>query len=442
MKNVFLAVMAFALAAAVFGAPKGKRGEGLTLAVSAPAGRNLKGGNEWILQFWQDSLTGKMAKYSKMKIVDRMNEKMIIAEQKIAESAAHDDADIVEMGKITNARLVVVGSVQELSAGFSLNFRVNDIETNEVKAAYEARVPLSSIESGEAVNACVLEIFAGLGVQLTDSERAALSATDTKDTKAVEALAKGDMESKNGNLISAMSYFVDAKQDAATAAVASASIKQIFSGGTIDVKDAKAQIAARKEVIAKWEKIFADLDEYRKKNLIIVVYSVDDSTAEPSGNGMKVTVKPGAKVFYDRKVLDIIYNVYKEYNAACAENDWLKSSKIGRKIYIGAGTAFSGSEKYFRIWFGLFDESGYRVKEDFVDYGCPRDYLVSDYNPKSQQGLFNDAKFRSVEMRLWENEVNSITGDVSINFTECTRGADYKPRVYTLSEWEQYMAGL
>ena len=115
------------------------KGKDLVIAVTIPQGRDINQKELWVLQYLQDSITGKFAKYSEMTVLDRSNEKLIKAEQELSETGFYSDENVVQLGLMTNASLVTVGSIQKIGMLYEITFRINDIATNEIKSSLSNR---------------------------------------------------------------------------------------------------------------------------------------------------------------------------------------------------------------------------------------------------------------------------------------------------------------
>lgn len=76
------------------------KGDGIAIAITVPQIRNIKESDAWIPLYMQDSLTGNFAHYTKMTVLDRTNENLIKAEQKLSESAFYSDENAVQIGQI------------------------------------------------------------------------------------------------------------------------------------------------------------------------------------------------------------------------------------------------------------------------------------------------------------------------------------------------------
>ena len=146
------------------------KGAGIAIAVTSPQIRNASQNIAWIPQFFQDSITGNLAKYSKMTVLDRANESLIKAEQELSESGFYTEENAAQIGQMTNAQLVVAGSIQQIGGAYELNFRVNDVSTNEVKASSNGRYSLSEIENGKAIGEVTQNLLEGLGIELSEKE--------------------------------------------------------------------------------------------------------------------------------------------------------------------------------------------------------------------------------------------------------------------------------
>lgn len=179
---------------------KAYKGEGLVIAVAQPEFSGAAEGEQWIPQYFQDSLTGKISAFSKMTVVDRANMEQIVAEQGLAESGFYSEENAVQIGQMTNARLGVFGKVLKIGGGYELNFRVNDIETNEVKTSVNSRYSFSEIENETAVNETARALLEGLGIELSASELESLAKTNKTENSGAMNLAKGNLAEKKRKL--------------------------------------------------------------------------------------------------------------------------------------------------------------------------------------------------------------------------------------------------
>jgi len=120
----------------------------------------------WIPQLFQDLITGDLARFSAMTVIDRSNEQMVLAEQGLSAGGNYSDNDYVRMGNLTNARYIVAGSINNVSGRYNVSFRVNNTETNEIRATFNKPYSVTDIESGLAAKEAVRELLAGMGIQL------------------------------------------------------------------------------------------------------------------------------------------------------------------------------------------------------------------------------------------------------------------------------------
>lgn len=187
------------------------------IAVPAPKTVNIADGNEWIPLFIQGVITSNLQQYSGLTVIDRQNVDMVRAEQKLGESAIFSDADALELGNLTHARLIVTGSIMQKGASYALNFSITDAETGETKAS--ASVPnclQSALENGEAANQISYDLMKSFGVKLSSEAVSALTKSASVMTATVSAqanVAKGIVAEKNGANIEALTYYVQAKKN-------------------------------------------------------------------------------------------------------------------------------------------------------------------------------------------------------------------------------------
>jgi hypothetical protein len=69
----------------------GDGGKGITIAVPTPTLWNATEAEGWIPQLFQDLITGDMARFSAMTVIDRSNEQMVLAEQNLSVSGSYSD---------------------------------------------------------------------------------------------------------------------------------------------------------------------------------------------------------------------------------------------------------------------------------------------------------------------------------------------------------------
>lgn len=321
-------------------AAKTYKGEGLVIAVTAPELSNGSKDDSWIPQYFQDSITGKFARFSKMTVVDRKNESMIKIEQELSESGFYSEVSIVQIGQMTNAQLVTVGNIQKISDSYEVNFRVNDATTNEIKASASSRYSSLDMQSGKAVNETVQALLEGLGITLSTSEKAELAKVDDGKNSSTRSLAVGAAAEKDGNTIDALAAYLAAENDNATSKEAQDGVDNIFGNKPLSAMSLKQQLNYQKEQAERWRKIFIDLDAYLDKNLQILVYDFSQTKVNLNAakNTVEVTVSPGVKIVPDKNALLLTQKIMKEWENFAdnrkqnpwvdnvAEEDWISIS--------------------------------------------------------------------------------------------------------------------
>ncbi len=451
------------------------KGAGLVIAVTAPEVRNGSKGDDWMPQFFQDSITGNFAKYSKMTVLDRANENLTKAEQELSESGFYTEENAVQLGQMTNAQYAVFGSILALSGGYELNFRAIDIATNEIKAAYNERADRVAIESGASVSAVVQSLLEGLGIQLSEKEKASLSKTDSKSVNATKSLAKGAAAQKADNLIEALAFYTEAQQNGATKKEANAGINGILgTDGTVSsssIANLKAQAEYEKRQVEKWEKIFKELELYILGNLVIAVYDfskvetkllpAQSSYDSPWYNDdtASFTIAPGVKVLPDRKVLQITQQVAKEWDKVCntvINSNWVNKVK-GREVIQKVGGQNAIADFKITVPINVYDETGYRI-ESKMPFGRPMYVRYSDYptytsfywhgnshgviyidNLKTQKLYFSSTPYEQLKVyALLKNLPDE--GDVQFKIDENNLGATdgHKVRIMSIDEYNEW----
>lgn len=437
------------------------KGKGLAIAVLPP---ELRGGEPWMKQSFQDNLTSLLAGYTDMTVLDRKNEDLIIAQQELSETGLYSEENAVEIGQMTNAQYVVVGSIQKLSSSYECNFRVNETATNEIRSASISRHSLADMESGVAVRQIVQELFGGLGIQLTKAEQTALQKKTDLESTSITMLAKGAQAQAAEDYIQAVLYYNQVEgafqQEAQDSTTRMLSVTQ----ENLTVRQRQQYYQTQQ---AKWKKILEDLQTYLDENLWIGVYHdpLVVKETDVSMNSISYEVPLVMKVFPNRQAVIVAKKVMEEWYKVQREPDnkvWAKGVVI--------------SNWRFNITVGLFDADGNQLIDD-TSYNWEsyvmcysrnlRDFVFelfsssnpADYVIRSQKKYFDDAKylvissshynktgvmFKNIKIQdMSENTVLPTARILKIEGTNdpySSKKQTCKLTLYTMSEWEVLMA--
>ena len=258
----------------------GDGGKGIKIAVLEPSGKGLSEAEKWMPSMVQGSITGDFQKYSAMTIIDRQNLEKILGEQKQSLSGNYSDDDYIRIGKLTNTRYILAGSVTKTTSAYMLELAVTDAESGERKASYPPKaVSPFALENLSAIKEATAELLRQLGVQLTSAGLQSLnSAANIAQVKAETALAKGIAAQKQGTVVEALSYFIQAANyDSGLVEAANRmnTLTANISSGNIG-EDTRNDIAWRKEWVKRLqetETFFANT--IKEPQPFYIVYSTD-----------------------------------------------------------------------------------------------------------------------------------------------------------------------
>ncbi len=118
-----------------------------------------------------DMLTTTLANSKNISVVERQQIQKIISEMKLGASGLVDPNTAAEIGKVTGANLVVMGSFIDLGRKLRIDAKVVDVETSEIVPGATQNVKASSIEE---LDVAVDKLAGKLLAKLT-GERASLS---------------------------------------------------------------------------------------------------------------------------------------------------------------------------------------------------------------------------------------------------------------------------
>ncbi|MDE7292473.1 MAG: leucine-rich repeat protein [Treponemataceae bacterium] len=274
MKKIVVVLMVIAVGTAVFAKSAKKKGsaasetvvetnskrEAVSIAVPAPKGVNLGDGADWIPFFMQGVITSNFQQYSGLTVIDRQNSDMVKAEQRLSESAEFDEKNAIEIGKMTNARLIVTGSILAKSNAYALTFSITDAQTGETKAS--ASVPNClriALEDGSMANQISYDLMTGYGIALGDDAKSKLTQTGVvmaAETSAQVSVAKGIVAENRGSNIEALTYYIQAKKndkDFAEATSRISGMTTVVTGGNFGA-NAKNMIKLRND----WNKLLLE----------------------------------------------------------------------------------------------------------------------------------------------------------------------------------------
>lgn len=393
------------------------KGKDLVIAVTIPQGRDIEQKELWILQYLQDSITGKFAKYSKMTVLDRSNEKLIKAEQELSETGFYSDENVVQLGLMTNASLVTVGSIQKIGMIYEINFRINDIATNEIKSSLSNRYTYSEIENGKAVNDITMNLLEGLKIEFSDSEKLSLSTVNEKEDSSIQNLAKGANAEKGKDYISALIAY--SKVEGLQKIEAESNIHSLL-GCTFDSSSIQNRVSFYKEQIKKWDTIFDQLEKYMNENAIYIVYdfSVVQDEIDMHSNKVDFKFSPGIKCVANKTAMDVFATVINEWRKIY----YNKENDIWRKEVSEPRCGVYYYNLYYEYWVSLVLVNGngdvINKKDINVSFNGDTFYWHDstgflEVEVKSQKKYFEENDFEDIRF-YQEVSLDDIVGDISL----------------------------
>jgi hypothetical protein len=234
----------------------GDGGRGIRLAVLEPTGNGLSTQEQWVLSQVQGSITADFNRFSAITIIDRQNLEKILAEQTQSLSGNYSEQDYVRLGNLTNARLILAGTIRKTANNYMLELAVTDAESGERRASYPPKaVSLIALENNAAAREATAEMLKQLGVNLTAAALQELKTVENNTAKiqAENALARGITAQRQGTEVAALSYFFQAAAfdpTLAEAASRSSILTANITSGNIGL-DARNDIQWRRDWIAR-----------------------------------------------------------------------------------------------------------------------------------------------------------------------------------------------
>ncbi|MCL2762370.1 MAG: CsgG/HfaB family protein [Treponema sp.] len=190
----------------------GDGGRGIRVTVSEPKGTGLSAQEQSLLPLIQSTIIGSFQRFSAMTVFDRQNLENVLREQRLSMSGNFSDTDYIRIGRLTNARLVVFGSITKISNNYTLELAVTDVETGERKASYMPRqVSLMALENLSAIREASADLLGQLGINLTNNGLQELRRSeDTAKIQYENNLARGIAAERQGTVVEALTYYFQA----------------------------------------------------------------------------------------------------------------------------------------------------------------------------------------------------------------------------------------
>jgi hypothetical protein len=401
--------------------------------------------DNWMPQLLQDIITGDLARYSAMTVLDRSNEQLVVAEQSLSVSGNYSDDDYIRIGNLTNAQYIVAGNILKVGGNYAVTFRINNTETNEIRASFNKTYPLQDIERGLASKEAVRELLAGMGIELTQAGETALLTIPEIEVKATARLAQGMAAEKNDNLVEALAFYTEAVGIAPGMQEASTHIQNF--GATIQTGSIRERAEQAQKEKAKWQKIFKDLETYVFENLGIAVYDFSTVTDSINSSLDRVSFKitPGIQLVPNRTVLSVwktVLDSWKVVFNAPENSSWVRSvvrSERGKPIgdYDGSDDSTYGKiGLYYTATIGLYDEYGDRIGNTTLPFS-PTYRNSSSFQVLAQHKYFDAKNYRPIEfVRI---PIDGITDTVTPKLDSVT-WRSYNVPIMTVAEWEQWLA--
>jgi len=426
----------------------GNGGKGITIVVPTPQMQNPTINDNWMPQLFQDLITGDLSRYSAMTVLDRLNEKLVLAEQNLSLSGNYSDNDYIRIGNLTNAQFIVAGNIQNISGRYNVSFRINNTETNEIKASFNKSYPITDIESGLAAKEAVRELLAGMGIELTEAGERSLLTIQPVEVRATTQLARGNQAIKTGNEVEAVAFFTEALSSNNTRAEADRNIESVFNTSIGTSIKERANYAQTQ--IDKWNKIFKDLRTYLDDNLVLIVYDFDtiEDAINMSNKTVTFTLKSGIKILPNRTALLVWKKIIDEWNQTKA----LESNKIWvSNVRLDSFGGRSGNTRtggigygcYFEI--GLYDIYGDCIKSITYNTGSSNiiEYREPErFQPKAQFKYFEEKQF--VAIQFVSIPIDKVTDTITpklenwyFSSMDKSKKPAYSPM--TVAEWQTWL---
>lgn len=152
-----------------------------------------------------------LAKSRQVRVLERERMQAMVNEMQLSQQGRTDPASAVRSGHLLRAERVVQGSLADQANNLRVDATVVDVNTAGVAASVPpATDQLSRLFDMEKL--VVFRIFDGLGIQLTDAERAQVEQRPTQNIQAFLAWSRGLEAEDNGDYAGARQFYEEAQR--------------------------------------------------------------------------------------------------------------------------------------------------------------------------------------------------------------------------------------
>lgn len=149
-----------------------------------------------------------LAKSRQIRVLERERMQAIVNELHLADSGGADPQTALRSGRLLRAARVVQGTIAEQGSDLRVDAAVVDVASTQTAASAGATDALNRLFDLE--KQIVLQVFANLGIQLSDQERASIDQRPTQNLQAFLAYSRGLEAEDRGDYSGARDAFGEA----------------------------------------------------------------------------------------------------------------------------------------------------------------------------------------------------------------------------------------
>lgn len=183
-----------------------------------------------------------LARSRQLRVLERERMQAMLDEMRLGEQGRTDPASAARSGKLLRAGRVVQGSLTDQGNVLRATGSVVDVNTAGVSPGADAALPLNRLFDMEKV--FVFDLFAAMGITLTDAERAAINQRPTQNLQAFLAWSRGLEAEDRGDFVGAQDLYNQATRLDPSFSAASQSAQTVS-----DIQQASSQSVADVDAI-------------------------------------------------------------------------------------------------------------------------------------------------------------------------------------------------
>lgn len=273
------------------------------IAVPRFTNHSKQAAHDWLCEALPDMLTTDIAATKRIRIVNRLELKKIVDEQKLTVTDLMQDAEKISLGKMVGAGSIVTGSFSVMADKVRIDAQVFDAETGAAETATSVEGPLAEVFLLEKQLAT--KLLEAMNLELSEVDLINLLQIPSRNIQAIEAYYQGIIALDNQKNSEAQEHLARAVHEDPFYRQAKTDYESLVTkvDGASLFADAVNQLDAKAVQLEAMKKIFG---EFMENYYVVTVAGKPEIVTDSSRNDV-ATVKVPLNVTINPEAVDTLF---------------------------------------------------------------------------------------------------------------------------------------